>query len=399
MQQPCGAQQQQQRLGQAQQPPPPGHNQAAAAALEREGNDQGLKTPPGAIALALDKVAAGCKKLSRKTWSDTEKKAVLDLLEFNDGMKKKTLDFLQHKYGGAFKKVHLSTLRRWHDAHKRACEAGNPGVINRKRGKKACTAFEDDVYLKVAEEMDNTNGGKEQLPIYDVIAQAAEEQRQSDKWKSNKRVQLLKFSHKWCHGVLRRHREQHTMQDSSEGVRAECELSADARLGANSANQSQPASKRRKIVGAACGKAQDGNIANQASPATGAGACVRADGLLALLESRGRKYAKARAAGGSDSQKARQLTIARKNVARVKQLEQELALVRQQLATERKRSALLEQQVSAMQAQAHQSDLPAASRPGVRQDAAVAGAATRVGGGEASGATVGQGTAGRPVPM
>jgi hypothetical protein len=33
--------------------------------------------------------------MTRKTWSDTEKKAVLDLLAFHNGIKRKTLDFLQ----------------------------------------------------------------------------------------------------------------------------------------------------------------------------------------------------------------------------------------------------------------------------------------------------------------
>ena len=40
-------------------------------------------------------VAAGCKKLTRKTWSDTEKRAVLDLLAFYNGGKRKTMDYLQ----------------------------------------------------------------------------------------------------------------------------------------------------------------------------------------------------------------------------------------------------------------------------------------------------------------
>jgi len=47
------------------------------------------------------------------------------------------------------KTVNLHTLKRWQSAQQRALDAGNPGALNKKRGKKVCTQFEDDVYHKV----------------------------------------------------------------------------------------------------------------------------------------------------------------------------------------------------------------------------------------------------------
>ena len=123
-------------------------------------------------------VAAGCKKLTRKTWSNTEKKAVLDLLAFYKGNKRKTLDFLQSNYGKAFKTVTVSTLQRWQDAQQRAVEAGNPGALNRKRGKKVCDDFGKEVCAKVVE--DSANGHNEGgiARLYTSIAQTAEALRQ-----------------------------------------------------------------------------------------------------------------------------------------------------------------------------------------------------------------------------
>ena len=144
--------------------------------------------------------------MTRKTWSDTEKKAVLDLLAFHNGMKRKTLDFLQDKYGNAFKTVSLHTLKRWQNAQQRALEQGHPGALNRKRGKKICSAFEDEVYSKVAIEWANTESDHGNLRLYGTIIQTADNLRNLDKWKDNDKVQKLKFSNKWCHSLLKRWR-------------------------------------------------------------------------------------------------------------------------------------------------------------------------------------------------
>ena len=153
--------------------------------------------------------------MTRKTWSDTEKKAVLDLLAFHNGMKRKTLDFLQSKYGNAFKTVTLHTLKRWQHAQQRAVEQGNPGALNRKRGKKVCTDFEDEVYQKVSEEAaaaEGDNSKNTNLRLYATIIQTADALRRNEHWKDNERVQKLKFSHKWCHSLLRRNNEQHHVE-------------------------------------------------------------------------------------------------------------------------------------------------------------------------------------------
>ena len=166
-------------------------------------------TPPSALGNLLDTVAAGCKKLTRQTWSDTEKKAVLDLLAFHNGMKRQTLDFLQSRYGNAFKTVSLHTLKRWQNAQQRALDAGTPGTLNRKRGKKVCTAFEDEVYHKIVlDSSSNNDTDAGNVRIYATIIQTAELLRESEKWKDDDKVQKLKFSHKWCHSLLRRHNEQ-----------------------------------------------------------------------------------------------------------------------------------------------------------------------------------------------
>jgi len=53
---------------------------------------------------------------------------------------------MQTKYGNAIKTETLHTLKRWQHAQQRAVEQGNPGALNRKRGKKVCSDFEDIVY-------------------------------------------------------------------------------------------------------------------------------------------------------------------------------------------------------------------------------------------------------------
>eukprot|EP00961_Rhodomonas_salina_P220010 2974326-Rhodomonas_salina.1 len=77
-------------------------------------------TIPYTVASVLDTVAASLKR-TRKTWTDAEKKAVLDLMH-HAGSKQKTINELRRRYGAAFQTISRKTLKQW---QKRAEEAAN----------------------------------------------------------------------------------------------------------------------------------------------------------------------------------------------------------------------------------------------------------------------------------
>lgn len=277
-------------------------------------------------------MAAGCKKLTRKTWSNTEKKAVLDLLAFYKGMKRKTLDFLQSNYGNAFKTVTVSTLQRWQDAQQRAVEAGNPALLNKKRGKKVCDDFGREVCAKVVEESASSHSEGGIVRLYASIAQTAEAMRQGDRWKSDERVQRLKFSQKWCHTVVRRHNEQHLAKRIPlEGA------GGAASLGGQCMEVEGVAKKRRAEPKVAQGDTDSVLVAVDRERVMSDGAAA-----LGMLLRGGGRYTKSGAA--ADSNKASKILL------KTKRLEEEVAVLRQQLDMERKRSAMLEQQLLAMRA-------------------------------------------------
>ena len=286
-------------------------------------------------------MAAGCKKLTRKTWSNTEKKAVLDLLAFYKGMKRKTLDFLQSNYGNAFKTVTVSTLKRWQDAQQRAVEAGNPTLLNKKRGKKVCDDFGREVCAKVVEESASSHGEGGIVRLYANIAQTAEAMRQGDRWKSDERVQRLKFSPKWCHTVVRRHNEQHLAKriplegaGGAASLGGQCmEVEGVAQASLLQVAVAVAGDKKRRAEPKA---AQVDS--NSVLVAVGRER-VMSDGAAALgmLLRGGGRYTKSGVA--ADNNKASKILL------KTKRLEEEVAVLRQQLDMERKRSAMLEQQL------------------------------------------------------
>eukprot|EP00960_Hanusia_phi_P077285 768672-Hanusia_phi.AAC.25 len=160
---------------------------------------------PQNLSSVLDSVAAGVKRPTRKTWSDTEKKAVLDLLNFNGGSKKKTLDALQAKYGNAFQTISLQTLKRWQNAMQRAdmqaAETGEPVKLNRKRGKKTCTPFEEDLLNRLLQE--NLGDGAGHIP-YATVINAANALRNESAWREDDKVKKLRFSNTWVRSFLLR---------------------------------------------------------------------------------------------------------------------------------------------------------------------------------------------------
>jgi hypothetical protein len=266
-------------------------------------------------------VAAGCSRLTRKTWSNAEKRAVLDLLAFFKGMKRQTIDFLRSRYGNAFKTVTASTLQRWQEAQQRALEAGQPGALNKKRGKKVCDDFGLEVCARVAEASASNESGNPRL--YASIAETAEQLRNTDKWQNDERVQRLKFSAKWCHTAVRRHNE----QTASKRITIEGAPVADVSGAGMEATAPPPRDKKRR-----------GEPKPARCPA------VEHGGERGMLRGGGR-YPKA-----GDSKKGAA------SLLRVKTLEEEVASLRQQLDKERKRSAALEQQLLAMRA--HGETLP-----------------------------------------
>lgn len=163
---------------------------------------------PHNLSSILDSVAAGVKRPTRKTWSDSEKKAVLELLNFNGGSKKKTLDALQAKYGSAFQTISLQTLKRWqnamHRADLQAAETGEPAKLNRKRGKKTCTPFEEDLLNRLLQEnLGDVSQIAGHIP-YATVINAANALRADPAWREDEKVKKLRFSNTWVRSFLLR---------------------------------------------------------------------------------------------------------------------------------------------------------------------------------------------------
>jgi hypothetical protein len=164
----------------------------------------GSNAIPYTVASVLDSVAASLKK-TRKTWTDAEKKAVLDLMQ-HAGSKQKTINELQRRYGTAFATISRKTLKQW---QKRAEEAasstnGDSFSINKKRGRRTCNGFEDELLSRLRGKKLN-DGSAQASYTYSSVIQTANELRNEPDFKDDDAVKKLKFSCTWVRSFMDRY--------------------------------------------------------------------------------------------------------------------------------------------------------------------------------------------------
>jgi hypothetical protein len=148
-----------------------------------------------------DDAASAVSTSSRKrmTYDVKDRQSVLELLQQNEGNKKKTVAIVNKVPG--FENVRRQHLRRWETA----------SYPKRKCGRPVNVEFEQDVLSNLVMTVVKAEGKQKTLVeianvaySYSVVKIAAQLARASPAWKGVEEVSKLKFTNSWIHGFLQR---------------------------------------------------------------------------------------------------------------------------------------------------------------------------------------------------